>query len=171
MNCGIILVADLFLYGDYLMRSNRGLTVIELLVILAIIGVLLTLFVPMLFKSKQNSVRETFVAQVVNTRDLYDPITERNVFRVDVRKANPQPSSFPATSEGLTTSSVVDVLDNTNAPFQSKYNSEDIQVNLVVGQWYQIEVMGVKDDRFNFRPNILSVQLIPPPPNAEVNFP
>lgn len=159
------------------MRGKRGFTVIEFLVVLAIIGVLLALLIPVILAAlNANSrssgwyeQRQTFVAQIVDSRQFWDDNIHSMINRIDVRHATLQPSVTPLTSEGLEPSNTIEVLDNKNDRYIEKYDAETIQVNAVPG-WYFIEIVGRLDNQLGHYPNIVKMTRIPdPPPVAEIN--
>lgn len=156
---------------------RRAFTVIEVLVLLIIVAVAVVLSLSFIQETRRAAgppsnyyqKRETFIAKLVNARDVVILNSEETIVRADISRAQVSFSSMPSTSKELTPSGVVEVLDNRNDPNIPKHDAETIQVNFVKDAWYQFEVIGYKIDG-GYYPNIIRMTRIPdPPPVAEID--
>jgi len=66
------------LYMEYLMKKNKGFTLVELLIVITILGLLMSLVAPKMFSKVDSTQRKTAAAQMNNLEVSLD------TFRLDV---------------------------------------------------------------------------------------
>lgn len=118
---------------------KKGFTVIELLVVLAIIAVLAALLYPVFGRSKVP--QPVFPAQVIRKYDVQHSLNRQTytVLHVDVKRKG------SSTIEPLTT------------------ESYEVFANLLENKWYDFHTTGVRDTKWDHFPMIVSVDEITDP--------
>lgn len=127
-------------------KSNKGLTLVELLVIIAILGILFCLVLGGT-QSVWNNTEETFIAEVVRKYEVVTRNSDvvRTVYRVDVKR--------PGTD-------FIETLINEDNMFQGKNNSATIHANLLEHHQYEFKTRGKRSEAWSMFPNIEHIKEI-----------
>lgn len=126
---------------------KKGLTLVEVLVIIAILGILFCLILGGTQSFWNNKKQETFVAEVIRKYEVVTRNSDvvRTVYRVDVKR--------PGTD-------FIETLINEDDMFQGKNNSATIHANLLEHHHYEFKTRGVRSEAWSMFPNIEHIKEI-----------
>ena len=117
--------------------ENRGFTLIEVLVVVAILAILLAGGIPAVMNSGRARAKETVIAKVIKMESRYDRDLERDVYYIYTD---------------------LEVFINKDDVWEKKYNSSDFYAQIVVDKTYIFLVKGYREPRWSRYRNILEFE-------------
>ena len=124
--------------------KRSGFTLIELIVLLAIIAVFLALIAPSFGRTRYYSIKTTVKAKVIRKYEIPHP---RNFMRVDYQDA---------------TSSAIKTVIVENDTWLGFYRGDTLYANLEIDKWYELSLVGFRDEYWEYFPKIVDSKPLPP---------
>ena len=112
---------------------KKGFTLVELLVVVAIVGILTVLFISVFGGKGRMSKTETVQGQLVRKVE-YNLGESGTQFRLEVKL----------------TSGKVDTFVNQDYWYDDYYSSGTVQANTEIGKWYEFDLRGERNERWSY---------------------